>query len=139
MTPISALQHQVRTRPGHTAFISGEQAWSYRRLADEAGRLAQALQARGVQQGDRVALHMMNVPELAVAYYACFHLGAIAAPLNIRLKAAEVRPLLGRLQPVVYLGHTQHDAEVEGIESDILTLDARFTVGTAAGGNRAQA
>ena len=139
MTPISALQHQVQTRPDHTAFISGEQAWTYRRLAAEAGHLAQALQARGVQQGDRVALHMMNVPELAVAYYACFYLGAIAAPLNIRLKAAELRPLLRRLQPVLYLGHTLLYAEVEGIEPDILALDARFTVGGAVGGNRAQA
>ena len=45
---------------------------------------------------------MANVPALAVAYYARFHLGAIAAPLNIRLTAAELRPLLRRLRPALY-------------------------------------
>jgi hypothetical protein len=36
-------------------------------LADEVERLAQALLSRDLQQGDRIALHMANLPELVVA------------------------------------------------------------------------
>lgn len=88
MTPMDTLLHQEETRPDRVAFIASESEWTYRHMADESERLAWALHARGVRCGDRVALHMANVPEIVVAYYACFRIGAIAAPLNIRLKAA---------------------------------------------------
>jgi acyl-CoA synthetase (AMP-forming)/AMP-acid ligase II len=41
---------------------------------------------------------MMNRPEMVVAYYACFQLGAIAAPLRTAFKHAELAPLLQRLK-----------------------------------------
>ncbi|HEX3445583.1 MAG TPA: AMP-binding protein [Chthoniobacterales bacterium] len=66
------------------AFITDEQLWSRARLASEVNRLASGLVERGVQQGDRVVLHMANLPEFVIAYQACFRIGAIAAPLNIR-------------------------------------------------------
>jgi acyl-CoA synthetase (AMP-forming)/AMP-acid ligase II len=37
---------------------------------------------------------MMNRPEMLVAYYACFRLGAIAAPLRAAFKFAELAPML---------------------------------------------
>lgn len=131
MTPIEALRHQAEVRPNQAAFTAGEEVWTYRRLADVAETLARGLRARGIQAGDRVALHMANVPELAVSYYACFSVGAIAAPLNIRLKAAELRPLLQRLRPALYLGQAALYPLVAGIGPDILGTEARFTVGVA--------
>ena len=91
-TPMGALMHQAQTRPNDTAFVFHEQVWTYQRLAAQAERLAHALMARGVGPGDRVALHMMNRPEIIVAYYACFLLGAIAAPLRTAFKFAELAP-----------------------------------------------
>ena len=44
--------------------------------------LAHALQARGVEKGDRVALAMRNLPEWPVAFFAAVTIGAIAVPLN---------------------------------------------------------
>jgi long-chain acyl-CoA synthetase len=129
MTPIGALRHQANSRPDETAFIFGDEVWSYRRLATEAERLARALHERGLRPGDRVALHMLNLPELVVAYYACFRLGAIASPLNTRFKTAELRPLLQRLRPALYLGQAQLYPQVAAIEPTILAADARFVVG----------
>jgi len=45
-----------------------------------------------------------NVPEFVVTYLAWFQGGAIAAPLNIRLKTSELEPLLERLRPSLYVG-----------------------------------
>jgi len=43
---------------------------------------AVALQEKGVQKGDRVAIIMRNLPEWPVAFYAGISLGAILTPLN---------------------------------------------------------
>src|SRR5262249_59772817 len=76
---------------------------------------------------------MTNRPELVFAYYACFHTGAIAAPLNIRLKTAELRPLLARLRPALYLGQAQLYPQISGIEPEILLPDGRYVVGDVGG------
>ncbi|MBE7518022.1 MAG: acetate--CoA ligase [Thermoflexaceae bacterium] len=50
---------------------------TYRELYEETCRLANALRARGVGRGDRVAIYMSMVPELAAAMLACARIGAI--------------------------------------------------------------
>jgi len=138
MTPIDALYHQATHHPRQTAFIAGDEVWTYHRLAHEAERLAQALIARGLRPGDRVALHMVNRPELVVAYYACFRIGVIAAPLNARFKTAELRPLLQRLRPSLYLGEAQLYRQITPIEPAIVGSGARFIADGAAEDDRAQ-
>jgi long-chain acyl-CoA synthetase len=138
VTPIDALFHQVNCCPDGVAFVMGHDVWSYRRLASEADRLAQALVSIGIRQGDRVALHMGNMPELVAAYYACFRIGAIAAPLNTRFKADELRSLIERLQPALYLGQSQCYPQVAAIEHELLSPTARYVIGDIEKGDPAQ-
>jgi acyl-CoA synthetase (AMP-forming)/AMP-acid ligase II len=126
---MTALMHQVHIRPRSTAFIFHDDIWTYERLASESARLARALSARGVKAGDRVALHMFNRPEMIVAYYACFQLGAIAAPLRTAFTTSELAKLLQRLQPTVYLGEQDLYYRVAEIDAAILPRDKRFVVG----------
>ncbi len=128
MSPIDALMHQAQTMPKSAAFVFHDEIWTYERLATEAGRLARGLSARGVGPGDRVALHMMNRPEMLVAYYACFRLGAIAAPLRTAFKFAELAPLLQRLKPVLYIGEIGLYDNVAPVDASILAPDRRFVV-----------
>jgi acyl-CoA synthetase (AMP-forming)/AMP-acid ligase II len=74
---------------------------------------------------------MANVPELAVAFCACFQIGAVAAPLNIRLKTAELRPLLQRLLPALYIGQADLYRHVAATDASIVPWNARFIVGDA--------
>src|SRR5262249_28845641 len=104
-----------------------------------AARVARGMLERGVRRGDRVVLHMPNRPELAVAIYACFHLGAIAVPLNNQLKTAELKPLLQRLQPALYIGATDLYGEVRAIDASILPPDRRCIAGAARGDAHVQA
>jgi long-chain acyl-CoA synthetase len=131
MTLTGALTHQAQTRPQSAAFVFHEEVWSYARLAAEAERLARGLAARGVGPGDRVALHMMNRPEMVAAYYACFRLGAIAAPLRTAFKFAELAPILQRLKPALYIGDANLYGSVAAVDRSILALDKRFIVGGA--------
>jgi long-chain acyl-CoA synthetase len=128
MTPVAALMHQAQTRPRSAAFVFHDEAWTYQRLATEAERLARGLAARGVRAGDRVALHLMNRPEMIVAYYACFQLGAIAAPLRTAFKFAELAPILQRLKPALYIGETSLYQNVAPVDAAILAPDRRYLV-----------
>jgi long-chain acyl-CoA synthetase len=128
MTPTRALYYRANTRPKNAAFIKDKRIWTYERLANEVDRLARGLIEHGIRKGDRVALHMANLPELVVAYHACFRVGAIAASLNIRFKTAELRPLLQRLRPSLYIGQASLYHQVASIDSSILAPNSRFVV-----------
>jgi long-chain acyl-CoA synthetase len=72
---------------------------------------------------------MASGPQLAVSYYACFRVGAIAAPLNNRFKTAELTSLLRRLSPKLYIGDVDLYPLAASIEEHIVPADARFIVG----------
>jgi acetyl-CoA synthetase len=54
---------------------------TYRELRDETNRAAGLLRDLGVKVGDRVGIYMPMVPEVAVALFACFQVGAVAVPV----------------------------------------------------------
>jgi long-chain acyl-CoA synthetase len=128
-TPISMLDQWANSRPKHVAFIARGEIWTYQRLATEADRVARGFLAHGMRPGDRVALHMANLPEMIVAYYACFRTGAIASPLNNRFKTAELKQVLQKLQPAIYIGQAELYTAVAAVDSTILPLTARYIVG----------
>src|SRR5262249_55481745 len=73
-------------------------------LAESSNRLANALVAHGVKQGDRVAMILSQRPETAIGHVAAYKLGAIAVPLStafgpdaleVRLRSAEPAAVLG--------------------------------------------
>ena len=68
------------TRPA----LHGHEVWTYSRLEDEAGRLARAWLARGLEPGDRVALLLPNRPEALLVYLACFLVGCRIRPSTPR-------------------------------------------------------
>jgi propionyl-CoA synthetase len=51
--------------------------FTYRELRDAVARFAGALQAQGVERGDRVIVYMPMVPEAVIAMLACARLGAV--------------------------------------------------------------
>jgi acetyl-CoA synthetase len=57
--------------------------WTYWDLQQQANRIANALRALGVWQGDRVGILLPQRPETVIAHLACYQLGAVAMPLSI--------------------------------------------------------
>ncbi|WP_024519294.1 class I adenylate-forming enzyme family protein [Bradyrhizobium sp. Tv2a-2] len=126
--PVEVLMQRARSRGESTAFIFQDDVWTYRRLAEESERVARGLAASGVKVGDRVVLHMMNRPEMLVAYYACFWLGAIAAPFRTAFKFAELLPMLQRLQPALYIGETLLYPNVAAVDTTLLPREKRIVL-----------
>ncbi|MGQ9599647.1 MAG: long-chain-fatty-acid--CoA ligase [Anaerolineae bacterium] len=64
---------------------------SYSQLLELTLRFAAALQKLGVQKGDRVAVHLPNCPQFAIAYYATLMIGGIVVPCNPQYVARELK------------------------------------------------
>jgi len=61
----------VKDEPGEYEHIT------YRKLKHEVAKVANVLKAHGVRKGDRIAIYMPMIPELAYTMLACARLGAI--------------------------------------------------------------
>ena len=84
------LVNTARRFPDAPALTWGEHTATYRRLDRRTDALAAGLAARGVVQGDRVAVMMRNRPELVEVMFACFKAGYCIVPLNRKLTPDEV-------------------------------------------------
>jgi len=54
---------------------------TYHELRRESNKVANYLESRGVETGDRVGLYMPMVPEVVSILYGCFKAGAVAVPI----------------------------------------------------------
>lgn len=54
-----------------------KRSFTYQELHDEVNKFASALHSHGITRGDRVAIYLPMIPELAIAMLACARIGAI--------------------------------------------------------------
>lgn len=64
--------------------------WSYADFAARVRRFAAGLQARGVEPGDRVLVHLDNCPESILCWLGCAYAGAVAVTTNAKSTAEEL-------------------------------------------------
>lgn len=69
---------------------------TYGELLAESQRVAAGLAARGVGEGDRVAVWLPNMPAWLALMFACARLGAIVVSVNTRFRAHEVADIVSR-------------------------------------------
>jgi acyl-CoA synthetase (AMP-forming)/AMP-acid ligase II len=62
----------------------------------------------GIKKGDRVATQLVLIPEHMALMYACFKIGAIIAPLDLRLSENEIVRDINKIEPKAFffLGET---------------------------------
>jgi fatty-acyl-CoA synthase len=94
LTPLRFLQRAAAVHPDRTAIIDGPRMFTYAAMAAQVTRLANALTARGVQPGDRVAYLAPNSAELLIAHYAVPLAGGVLVTLNTRLSAEEIAQIV---------------------------------------------
>ena len=85
---------------------------SYKEVKEATDRLASGLKSLGLEQGDRVALMLPNVPQFLMSYFALLKIGAVIVPISIYYKAEEIR-------------HQLEDSEAKGL---IFWKDFRHSV-----------
>ncbi|RKI01801.1 o-succinylbenzoate--CoA ligase [Corallococcus sp. AB038B] len=129
MTYDCPIREGARLHPHAEALRFTGQTWTFHALDEEVTRWTQALAARGIGQGDRVALLSTSHPSVTFLFWALGRLGAIFAPLNARLTPAELQPLMEDIEPrlTLVLGALRDrlpDAEVLESISDGVTTHA---------------
>lgn len=76
------------------AIVTPESATSYRGLLAVVNRAGNALRALGVEPEQRVALLLPDGLEWAVVFFGALRIGAVAVPVNTRLRVADCLALL---------------------------------------------
>ena len=84
------LEDSARELPGRDAVVQGSTRLSYGQLDAAASQVANALIARGIRPGDRVAVSCPNLVSFPVVYFGILKAGAVVVPLNILLTDREI-------------------------------------------------
>ena len=102
------LEHAAVRWPDKEALVVADAAalagrWTYRELDERASRLARWLGARGVREGDRVAMLAPNGLFYVTAYFAILKAGAVAVPLSTALDVSTLEHQLRICRPRLLL------------------------------------
>jgi long-chain acyl-CoA synthetase len=82
LTLSEALTRSAGNFPNHTALNYMGKKITFKELDGLVNAFARALQDIGIQPGDKVALCLPNIPQVVIANYAVFRLGAVAVQNN---------------------------------------------------------
>ncbi|HET7015206.1 MAG TPA: long-chain fatty acid--CoA ligase [Streptosporangiaceae bacterium] len=96
------LEGTAREFGDRDAIVCGTTRLTYTQLDAAASQVANALIARGITKGDRIAVSCPNVPYFPVIYYGILKAGAVVVPLNILLTEREIAYHLTDCQAKAY-------------------------------------
>ena len=85
------LKLALQTGPDRVAVVDGQVQFSFAELADRCARLVGGLRARGLNNGDRVAILAVNSHRYIETYVGVPAGGLVVVPLNTRHADAELR------------------------------------------------
>jgi malonyl-CoA/methylmalonyl-CoA synthetase len=92
--------------------------YTFGHLEARSNRLAQLLQARGLNTGDRLCVYLANSVEMIDLYLACVKLGVIFVPINILYREREITHILTDAAPALTVG------QASGLPISELTREA---------------
>ncbi len=94
----AALERSAAAVPQKVCVFFKDKTLTYKQLNEDSDALAASLQKRGIEKGDRVAIYMLNRPELYTAFYALQKIGAIIAWVNPGYRTHELSFILNNSQ-----------------------------------------
>ena len=123
------------------AFVEFEKdrRFTFTQLNQRSNRTANALLARGVKPGDRVATLLKNGIEFIESYYAIAKIGAVMVPVNWRLVANEIAYILGDAGATTLIFDADFDEVVSKLHGkDDLEVASYIRVNAPGGANAPQ-
>jgi len=129
LTPLSFLERSADVFPEKIAISHGQRDVTYAGMATAATRVARALEASGIEPGDRVAYLMPNLPEMLIAHFAVPLRHAVLVAINTRLSGQEIQYILNHSGARMLVVDTELASAVapiiDGLDTveEIVTLD----------------
>ncbi|WP_255193594.1 long-chain-fatty-acid--CoA ligase [Natronobeatus ordinarius] len=108
--------------------------FTYREFGDRVDRLAAALQERGVEKGDRVAVLDPNTHYHLEAAHANVGIGAVHTPLNYRLLPSDFEYILNDARVTAVIADYEYAEKIEAVRDEVptevfITTDAAAVAG----------
>ncbi|MBF6171463.1 non-ribosomal peptide synthetase [Nocardia blacklockiae] len=114
------IRHSAARYPERVAVVFGDTELSYAEFDARVDRLANLLLARGVRNGDRVAVFAERSELLPIAFAAVLRAGAVYFPVDPSYPADRVEYLLGDARPAVLIRAAR---QTPGVEPDLPVVD----------------
>ncbi|HHY40569.1 MAG TPA: AMP-binding protein [Syntrophaceticus sp.] len=95
----------------------------------KANQFANGLLERGIKQGDRVALLMMNCLEWLPIYFGILKTGALAVPLNFRYTADEIKKCVETAGAKILIYGPEFIERINDIKDDLSCVESFIFVG----------
>ncbi|WP_226005149.1 long-chain-fatty-acid--CoA ligase [Natrinema salinisoli] len=92
---VTDVAETVDANPDSAAIAYDGTELTYDEFWKQAGQFAQALEDRGIGEGDRVGIYLPNLPQFVTAFYGTLRAGGIIVPMNPQYKAREIEHMLG--------------------------------------------
>ena len=123
-----AAQEPSRLAILHVRPDGGEDAISYGALREMSNRLANMLRAHGVKRGDRVAIMLPQMPEVAAAHIAIYKLGAVALPIAVLFGPDALSYRLQNSGAKAIITNAQGLAKLDGVRAEVPELTCIVSV-----------
>jgi len=88
------VRRSAERHPEREVLVFEDQRLTYRQFDEQLNRIAANLAARGIGQGDRVALYCGNHMEFFLGAFGAVRRGAVAVPIGIRQQGPEIAHVL---------------------------------------------
>ncbi|WP_180954612.1 class I adenylate-forming enzyme family protein [Bacillus sp. V5-8f] len=116
------LAEAVRRFPDKVALVHEDQQITYKALKAKVNQIAWQLKnTYGIKKGDRVAFLLMNGIPFVAGVYAALQIGAVAVPLNTKLKATELEYMLTNSGAKILIANKEWWPNVEPVRNAIPT------------------
>jgi crotonobetaine/carnitine-CoA ligase len=129
---LAPLLMQQAVRYGERPFVLfDEAAWTFAEAPEIAARWAGALAAAGVGAGDRVALICANRPEFLQVFFGCAWLGAVAVPINVASRGAQLQHILENCGARLLVIDEEFSPALAALDHPRLALATTWVLGAA--------
>jgi malonyl-CoA/methylmalonyl-CoA synthetase len=128
----------LRGRAGAVGLVcdgpDGRRELTFGELLDRAGRLANVLQQRALEPGNRVAVYLTNRVEFIDLFLACVESGLVLVPINVLYREREIAHIVEDSQPKLIVATAAQrglfPAGSPVVDVDELTREAEQANGT---------
>jgi len=127
LTPLTFIARTAYVYPDRTAVIHGQRRYSWLETFSRARRLASALSALGLGEGDTVAVMLNNTPEMVECHFGVPVTGAVLNTLNTRLDAETIAFMLDHGEAKVLITDREYSPTVKkalaAVQRPIVVID----------------
>jgi long-chain acyl-CoA synthetase len=110
----------------NVALIFEDKTYTYADLCSLTQGLALSLRRQGINPGDRIAFLLPNCLQIVLCYYACFKIGAIAVPLNVRFRSELLKHVLNHSGARLLISEPELFAQIETIRPSLPEVELYY-------------